>query len=68
MGSAGSPARDATRLPDQEALELATSAASIKIWLEPMTSPASDPRGKTVVVALQVTIRPARRPRRRRQR
>jgi hypothetical protein len=65
MGSAGSPARD-TRLPDQEALEL-TPAAAIKIWLEPMTSLVSDLPGKTVTIALQVTVRPARQPRRRRQ-
>jgi hypothetical protein len=61
MNSAGSPARK-TRLPDPHALEL-TSAAAIKIWLEPITSLTAEPRGKTVMVALQVTVRPGRRER-----
>lgn len=66
MDSAGSAARDMTRLPDQEVLE-PTSAALIQIRLEPVTLLAPDPRGKTVAVALQFTVRPARRPRRRRR-
>ncbi len=64
MSPVGSPAGDAGPYgPDDHEL---TTAAAIRIRLEPTTA-LSPQAGRTIAVALEVTVRPAlRRPRRRR--